>query len=100
MVPNSPTLRTWLLSSAHDTLLGGHHSAAATAAWLGERVWWPNMAKAARAYVRGCEQCQRNKPDLRGRQGLPLSIQTPSARGRCGAWTSLARCLGLRAATT
>ena len=78
VVPNSSTLRTWLLSSAHDTLLGGHHSAAATATWLGERVWWTNMAKAAQDYVRGCEQCQRNKPDLRGRQGLPLSIQTPS----------------------
>ena len=81
VVPNSPALRTWLLSSAHDTLLGGHHSAAATAAWLGERVWWANMAKAAQDYVRGCEQCQRNKPDLRGRQGLPLSIETP-----LGAW--------------
>ena len=81
VVPNSPVLRTWLLSSAHDTLLGGHHSAAATAAWLGERVWWLNMAKAAQDYVRGCEQCQRNKPDQRGKQGLPLSIQTPE-----GAW--------------
>ncbi len=79
VVPNSPTLRTWLLSSAHDTLLGGHHSAVATAAWLAERVWWPHMAKAAADYVRGCESCQRNKPDLRGRQGLPLSIDTPSA---------------------
>ena len=78
VVPNSPTLRTWLLSSAHDTLLGGHHSAVATAAWLNERVWWSNMAREAERYVRGCEQCQRNKPDLRGRQGLPLSIETPS----------------------
>jgi hypothetical protein len=78
VVPNSPALRTWLLSSAHDTLLGGHHSAAATAAWLGERVWWPNMARDSLHYVRSCEQCQRNKPDQRGRQGLPLSIQTPS----------------------
>lgn len=79
VVPNSPTLRTWLLSSAHDTLLGGHLSAVATNAWLAERVWWKDMAKAAADYVRGCEQCQRNKPDLRGRQGLPLSIDTPSA---------------------
>ena len=79
VVPASLTLRTWLLSSAHDTLLGGHHSGAATAAWLAERVWWPNMAKAAADYVRGCEQCQRNKPDLRGKQGLPLSIDAPAA---------------------
>jgi hypothetical protein len=27
--------------------------------------------------VRGCGECQRNKPDNRGRQGLPLSIDTP-----------------------
>ncbi len=79
VVPNSSTLRTWLLSSAHDTLLGGHHSAVATAAWLAERVWWSDMSDAVARYVRGCEQCQRNKPDLSGRQGMPLSIDTPSA---------------------
>ena len=77
VVPKDERLRTWLLSSAHDTLLGGHHSAATTHAWLRERVWWSNMAADAQRYVRGCELCQRNKPDLRGRQGLPLSIATP-----------------------
>jgi hypothetical protein len=79
VVPNSSTLRTWLLSSAHDTLLGGHHSAVATAAWLAERVWWSDMSDTVARYVRGCEQCQRNKPDLSGRQGMPLSIDTPRA---------------------
>ena len=78
VVPKDERLRTWLLSTAHDTLLGGHHSAATTHAWLRERVWWSNMAADAQRYVRGCELCQRNKPDLRGRQGLPMSIATPS----------------------
>ena len=77
LVPESAQLRTWLLSSAHDTLLGGHRSAAATAAWLQERVWWPSITADTQSYVRGCELCQRNKPDQRGRQGLPLSIDTP-----------------------
>jgi hypothetical protein len=77
VVPNSAALRTWLLSSAHDTLLGAHHSATTTNAWLRERVWWSGMAEDAARYVRGCELCQRNKPDVRGRQGLPLSIATP-----------------------
>ena len=77
VVPNDKQLRTWLLSSAHDTLLGGHHSADTTYAWLRERVWWSGMAVAAHKYVRGCDQCQRNKPDVRGKQGLPLSIATP-----------------------
>jgi len=78
VIPRDAQLRTWLLSSGHDTLLGGHHSAATTNAWLRERVWWSSMAADARRYVAGCELCQRNKPDLRGRQGLPLSLATPS----------------------
>jgi hypothetical protein len=78
VIPKNGSLRTWLLSSAHDTLLGAHHSGATTCAWLRERVWWSSMATDAERYVRGCESCQRNKPDLRGRQGLPLSIETPS----------------------
>jgi len=78
VIPKSGSLRTWLLSSAHDSLLGAHHSGATTSAWLRERVWWSGMAAEAERYVRGCESCQRNKPDLRGRQGLPLSVETPS----------------------
>jgi hypothetical protein len=45
--------------------------------WLVTRVWWSTMHADVMAYARGCESCQRNKPDQRGRQGLPLSIETP-----------------------
>jgi hypothetical protein len=76
-VPSNAELRTWLLSAAHDSLLGAHRGAAKTAAWLAERVWWPALEADVQSYVRGCEQCQRNKPDTRGKQGLPLSIAAP-----------------------
>ncbi len=76
-VPSNASLRTWLLSAAHDSLLGAHRGAAKTAAWLSERVWWPSLESDVQAYVRGCEPCQRNKPDTRGKQGLPLSIAAP-----------------------
>jgi hypothetical protein len=33
-VPSNAELRTWLLSAAHDSLLGAHRGAAKTAAWL------------------------------------------------------------------
>jgi hypothetical protein len=84
LVPQSEGLRTYLLSAAHDTFFGGHRGANITAAWLKERVYWANMDAEAAAFVRGCEQCQRNKPDNRGRMGLPQSIETPE-----GAWDML-----------
>lgn len=76
-VPSNAELRTWLLSAAHDSLLGAHRGAAKTVAWLSERVWWPSLESDVQSYVRGCEACQRNKPDTRGKQGLPLSIAAP-----------------------
>mgnify|MGYP000269914698 CR=1 FL=1 len=77
VVPRSEGLRTYLLSAAHDTFFGGHRGTNITAAWLKERVYWANMDVDVAHYVRGCEQCQRNKPDNRGRMGLPLSIEAP-----------------------
>jgi len=77
MVPHSEGLRTYLLSAAHDTFFGGHRGTNITAAWLKERVYWASMDADVARFVRGCEQCQRNKPDNRGRMGLPLSIETP-----------------------
>ena len=84
LVPQSEGLRTYLLSAAHDTFFGGHRGSNITAAWLKERVYWANMDAEAAAFVRGCEQCQRNKPDNRGRMGLPQSIEVPE-----GAWDML-----------
>lgn len=46
--------------------------------WLKERVHWAGMDSEVARYVAGCEQCQRSKPDNRGRQGLPLAIETPA----------------------
>ena len=84
LVPQNEGLRTYLLSAAHDTFFGGHRGANITAAWLKERVYWANMDAEAAAFVRSCEQCQRNKPDNRGRMGLPQSIEVPE-----GAWDVL-----------
>jgi hypothetical protein len=76
-VPAHAGLRTYLLGAAHDTVTGGHRSAEITTRWLEERVFWHGLNKETKDYVRGCEQCQRNKPDNRGKQGLPLAIATP-----------------------
>ena len=80
-VPNNLPLRTWMMSYAHDAEESAHRGGERTAAYLKERVWWAGMAEEAQRYVRGCEACQRNKPDLQGRQGLPMSIETPGRAG-------------------
>ena len=77
VVPQHAGIRTYLMSAAHDTTTGAHHGAAITTAWLKERVQWTGMDRDVEVYVRGCEQCQRNKPDNRGAQGLPMSLATP-----------------------
>ena len=76
VIPKEPRLRTYLLAAAHDTL-GAHQGRDRTLRWLQERVWWQGMSADVDAYVRGCEVCQRSKPDTRGKMGLPLSIETP-----------------------
>ncbi len=82
-IPKNTELRTYLLQAAHDTIFGGHKNAAATTEWLKKRVYWPNMDEEVKKYVRGCESCQRNKPDNRGKQGLPMSIQMPNRPWSC-----------------
>ena len=82
-VPNDQKLRTYLLQAAHDTLFGGHRNASAMTDWLKRRVFWQGMDEEVKTYVRGCEQCQRNKPDNRGKQGLPLSINMPDRPWAC-----------------
>jgi len=77
VVPDNQELRTWVLSWAHDALDGGHRGGARLAQWLEARVWWAGMADAAQRYASSCETCQRSKHDQRGRQGMPLSLDTP-----------------------
>jgi hypothetical protein len=82
-VPKDQQLRTYLLQSAHDTVFGGHHGGNIMYDWLKKRVSWSGMESEVKEYVRGCESCQRNKPDNRGSQGMPLSIQMPNRPWSC-----------------
>ena len=77
VVPDNGALRTWMLSWGHDALEGGHRGGARLAKWLQARVWWSGMGEDAQRYASSCEACQRGKADQRGKQGMPLSIDTP-----------------------
>src|SRR4051794_16849984 len=71
VVPKDDALRQWMLSWSHDSVEGGHRGGERMYEWLRSRVWWSGMQEDAQKYARGCEECQRSKPDQRGRQGLP-----------------------------
>ena len=81
VVPANQNLRAWMLSWSHDAVESGHRGAQRMYEWLRTRVWWPGMQADAEKYARGCESCQQNKPDVQGRQGMPLSIDTPTRAG-------------------
>lgn len=81
LVPESAGLREWLLSYAHDPAESAHRGSGRMHEWLRKRVYWPNMEKDARGYATSCEACQQGKPDLEGRQGLPLSAAIPRRAG-------------------
>ena len=83
LVPENAALRTWLLAYAHDATDSGHRGAERMTGWLRQRVWWTNIHADVAKYVRGCEECQKCKPDPRGRQGRPRSNPTPR---RAGEW--------------
>lgn len=77
VIPKNGKLRHWCLSYAHDAQVSAHRSSAKMIEWLKHRVWWPTLSVDAARYAETCVECQMNKPDNRGKQGLPLSLETP-----------------------
>ena len=47
---------------------------------LAQRVWWPNMLRDIKAFVRGCPICQHNKDSTQAPAGLLQPVKVPHAR--------------------
>lgn len=58
VVPSS--LREFLLSSVHDSLLAGHQKDERMLARLQQRYFWPGMATDAKDWARSCEVCMQH----------------------------------------
>ena len=65
VVPDDADLKLLLFQEVHDTPLGAHEGAEKTAWRLRQTFTWTGLDRDVRSYVRGCDQCQRNKPVLR-----------------------------------
>ena len=55
---NGETLRELMISEIHNK---GHHSADRNLRYASEYIYWPEMRKDVRDFVRQCDQCQANK---------------------------------------
>ena len=55
---NGETLRELMISEIHNK---GHHSADRNLRYASEYIYWPEMRKDFRDFVRQCDQCQANK---------------------------------------
>ena len=73
------------MQEVHDTLFGGHLGHRKTLAALQQRVWWPKMDGAVRAFVAGCPICQKVKDRTTGQPGELHPLPIPE--GRFEAWS-------------
>jgi hypothetical protein len=60
-VPKVVELRRRIVELHHDTPIGGHHGVYKTLELIGRNYWWPGITKFVKAYVEGCDTCNRNK---------------------------------------
>jgi hypothetical protein len=79
VVPADSTLRTKLMAELHDTPTGGHFGRDKTLAALSRRFWWKHMTTEAKAYVAGCDMCQRTKHSQQKTPGLLMPLPVPDA---------------------
>ena len=63
VIPIDKDLRGKIISSHHDSISAGHPGQAKTQEMISRSYWWPSIKKDVKAYVKGCETCQRTKID-------------------------------------
>lgn len=79
-IPRGGGLRHQLFHEAHDTEVAGHFGASQTYNTLSQRFFWPRMLASVKAYVKGCDTCQRIKPGSGGPLGPLQLLPVPDGR--------------------
>lgn len=73
---NNQSLRKQIFLQIHNEPVGGHSGVQVTVQKMSSICYWKGMRKMVRQWVRECDVCQRQKPDLSAYPGLlqPLPI--------------------------
>ncbi|KAK4390300.1 Transposon Tf2-11 polyprotein [Sesamum angolense] len=80
----STTLREKIISSLHDSTIGGHSGINETYQRLKSMFYWVNMKDDAVRWVQSCDVCQRSKAEHMPYPGLLQPLPLPNQ-----AWTSI-----------
>ena len=79
-IPDVPSLRRQILTELHDSPYAGHGGEHRTIQLVRRFFWWPALDKDCRAFVKGCQPCQRNKAHRRPYAGLLQPHELPSQK--------------------
>ncbi|GJR39964.1 putative mitochondrial protein [Tanacetum coccineum] len=76
VIGNDAALRAQLVAIFHQEPVGGHSGIQVSLKKLASLFYWKGMSKAVKMFVRECDVCQRNKPNLEAYPGFlqPLPI--------------------------
>ncbi|GKB54804.1 retrotransposable element Tf2 [Tanacetum coccineum] len=64
VVGNDELLRTTIIKHFHTDAVGGHLGTIVTSHKIGTLFYWKGMHKGVKRFIRECDICQRQKPDL------------------------------------
>ena len=78
-VSEDESLRTFLISEAHDSTVGNHFGEERTLEMMKRNWQWKGMATDVTDYVQSCVRCQKTKHDTRKTPGLlhPILAEYP-----------------------
>ncbi|KAK3758655.1 hypothetical protein RRG08_061098 [Elysia crispata] len=70
------SLRKYVMSSAHDTITGGHLGIKKTREKIMSNFYWPGMYEDVARYCRSCDICQKTRRNETSSRVLDVSSQT------------------------
>jgi hypothetical protein len=73
-------LRTEITRQHHCPPYAGHVGVTKTTKAVQRTFWWPQMRQEIRAFVRSCDECQRNKADCQAKGGLLQPLDIPDRK--------------------
>ena len=80
VVPASDALRETVLTQMHSAPYAGHIGVNKTVAAVSRLFWWPRLRDTVVAWVKRCEECQRNKSSNTKPAGPLRPLPIPDAK--------------------
>ncbi len=78
VVPSDAELRARIISEYHTPPFVAHRGQHTTFELVRRTFWWPTLRADVTAFVKGCDECQRNKPQNQAPAGVPQALPIPN----------------------